>query len=234
MSYTESRTYDRAGRVTQVKDANSTATLSQFDYVYDGDGDPTKITTLSGEQNYTYDDLGRVTEVCYQTTSCASTDPHISYTYDSVGNRLTESSDASDTTYAYNADDELTSSTTAGATTTYGYDSRGNETQDGTRTFAFDLSDRMASTTDAGTTTTYTYDGDGSRLSSSGGTTTTSYAWDTNWALPELATESQGGSVVRGYTYGMRVLSMAEGGNVYYFHNDRLGSIAARSWLGLY
>ena len=225
--YTESRTYDHAGRVTQVKDANSSSTLSQFDYVYDSDGDPTKITTLAGEQNYTYDDLDRITQVCYQAVTCASTDPHISYTYDSVGNRLTESSDTADTTYAYNADDELTSSTTSGATTTYGYDSRGNETQDGTRTFAFDLADRMASTTDAGATMTYSYDGDGNRLSSSDGTSTTNYAWDVNWALPELAIESQGGIVVRSYTYGLRVLSMVEGGNSYYFHSDRLGSIAA-------
>lgn len=85
----------------------------------------------------------------------------------------------------------------------------------------------MSSTTDAGVTTTYTYDGDGNRLSSTNGTTTTSYAWDTNWALPELASESQAGSELRGYTYGTRVLSMLEDGASYYFHTDRLGSIAA-------
>lgn len=225
--YTESRSYDRAGRVSEVKDANGSSTLSQFDYVYDGDGDATKITTLSGEQDYSYDDLGRLTEVCYQATACAASDPHISYGYDLVGNRLSESSDTGSTTYAYNADDELTSATDGGGTTDYAYDARGDEVQAGSRTFSFDLSERMSSTTDGGATTTFTYDGDGNRLSASDGTSTTDYGWDTNWALPELVSESQGGSELRGYVYGSRVLSMSEGGGSYYFHSDRLGSIVA-------
>ena len=41
--YTESRVLDRAGRVTEVKNANATSTLSQYDYAYDaaweGDAD---------------------------------------------------------------------------------------------------------------------------------------------------------------------------------------------------
>jgi YD repeat-containing protein len=52
--------------VTEVKNANATSTLSQFDYAYDPVGNGTQITTVSGVENYTYDDEGRITAVCYR------------------------------------------------------------------------------------------------------------------------------------------------------------------------
>jgi RHS repeat-associated protein len=81
-------------------------------------------------------------------------------------------------------------------------------------------------------TTSYTFDGDGNRLTlATGGTVSTRYLWDTNDSLPELAVERDGGgNPLRDYIYaGTAALEMLNGGNAFYYHHDRLGSITAVS-----
>jgi RHS repeat-associated protein len=224
--YTESRTFDHAGRLTEVKNANPSSTLSKYNYSYDAAGNAVMMTTLTGIENYTYDNRDRLTGVCYLAAVCGSTDPHISYTYDAVGNRLTQETATGTTTYAYDAGDQLTSAVDASGTTTYGYDLRGDQTSAGVRTFAFALTGKMSSTTAVGATTSYTYDGDGNRLQAASATDTTSYVWDGNNAMPQLATESSAGGVaIRSYVYGADPISMNTAGATYYFHHDRLGSV---------
>src|SRR5919109_951852 len=46
--YLESRTYDRAGRLTAVQNTKGTSTLSSFTYTLDAVGDPTTITGSAG------------------------------------------------------------------------------------------------------------------------------------------------------------------------------------------
>jgi RHS repeat-associated protein len=223
--YVETRSYDNAGRVTEVKNASAASTLSQFDYAYDAVGNATQITTVAGVENYAYDDEGRVTDVCYQSTACGPSDPHIAYTYDQVGNRLTEADASKTDTYSYNADDELASVSDGTTSTTYGYDARGNQTAAGTASYGFNLAEQMTSATIDGTTTTYAYDGDGNRAQAAG-TSTTNYAWDTNNEMAQLATESDGtGATLRSYVYGADTLAMNAGGSSYYFQHDRLGSV---------
>ena len=89
-----------------------------------------------------------------------STDPAVSWTYDGVGNRLTETRPSASKTYAYNAADQLTQAGTTG----YTYDQNGNEKTAGSTTFSYDLANRLVSTTTGTTTTTYTYDGLNKRL----------------------------------------------------------------------
>jgi RHS repeat-associated protein len=114
-------------------------------------------------------------------------------------------------------------------TTAYSYDNNGNETQAGSRSFSYDLANRLATTALGATTTTYGYDGDGNRLQTSTGPSASqkiNYLWDTNGALPEIAIERDGNSsLLRRYVYGMRRVSMNEGGANYYYGYDMLGSV---------
>jgi RHS repeat-associated protein len=225
--YVETRSYDRAGRLTGVENANGGTPLSFADYDLDPVGNPETITTDEGTQTYTYDALDRLTEVCYQASCPGGSDPFIRWTYDAVGNRLTEERPAGTTTYDYNAADELTQADGPGGTTSYAFDENGNETQAGSRTFAYDLANRLASTTLSSTTTSYAYDGDGVRLEADDGTTTTNYFWDVNNALPELALERDGsGGALRTHVRGTRMISMDTGSATSYFHYDGLGSVA--------
>jgi RHS repeat-associated protein len=220
--YVETRSYDRAGRLTEVRNAKAGQTLSYASYAYDAAGNPTQTTTTEGATAYAYDVLDRLTEACF----AAGCTDFVRYTYDPVGNWLTEARPAGTTAYSHNAGDQLTARAGLGGSVSYAYDQNGNQTQAGTRTFTWDLANRLASTSDAGVTTGYGYDGDGTRLQASSGASTTSYLWDANFELPQLALERDGaGNPTRTYLHGNQLVSMVSGGSAFYYLRDGIGSI---------
>jgi RHS repeat-associated protein len=87
------------------------------------------------------------------------------FTYDAVGNRLTQTttgSGAGSTTYVYDSRDRLT--TASG--TTYAYDANGNVTsKSGEATYVWDFENRLTSVPlTVGTSVTHQYDPDGNRV----------------------------------------------------------------------
>ena len=172
------------------------------------------------------DDL---TRACF-TTACTGSDNFRTYTYDPVGNRLTEGAVAGTTTYSYNAADELTQTAGPAGTTTYTYDADGNELTGAGSTYTYNLAGEMTSSTVSRMTTSYWYDGDGNRIQASTGknaSQATQYVWDpTTPGVPQLAAELDGSSAaVRSYTYGLGQVAMAAGGKAYYYAHDGLGSV---------
>ncbi len=136
----ETTTYDAAGRVATIANAQGATVVSSYAYEYDGNGNRTRQTETNGataeETTYGYDSLDRLLEVDYP-------DRMVAYTYDRVGNRLTEQGTSTadgtalvDKLYAYDARNRLTSLTDrldASGSVAYGYDANGNQT---TRTTA--------------------------------------------------------------------------------------------------
>ena len=230
--YQQLRTYDRADRVTDVENTNGTV-LSDFAYTLDPVGNPTEVVrtgSLPETETFTYDASDRLTGVCFQSGTCpGGSDPFIRWTYDPVGNRLTETRPAGQTSYSYNSGDELTSRSGLGGSVSYNYDQNGNETAAGSGTFTYDLTNRLASTTLSGQTTNYEYSGDGERLRASTGTQAseqTTFRWDTTFSLPQLALERDGqGTLRRRYLYGSDLVSMTTSAGTYYPLTDRLGSV---------
>ncbi|MDX3750613.1 DUF6531 domain-containing protein [Streptomyces sp. AK08-02] len=231
--YTETRTYDRALMLTDVVSSNSTKTLSSWHGVLDGDGRPQRVdqvrnntgSTAAKSEYYTYDEAGRLKGDCSSATkadTCPSGSPTTAYTYDKVGNRLTQTSPTSGTTYHYDAADQLTKAVTGATTTNYAYDADGNQTTDGIDTLAYDAINRLKSKG----TTAYTYDVDGNRATSVKSGTTTSYTWDINNELPLLAGESTG-SVVRSYAYNElgQIESTKQPQGAFYYHHDLIGTV---------
>jgi len=251
--------YDRAGRLLEVAHTSASATLSRFTYALDGIGNRTAMTTREGTVTYRYDELARLTEACWSPATCpsgppatpltciaciggllsrpmATTNPppgetYRTYTYDPVGNRLSEASDLGSTTYAYDNADRLTTVTAPGpVVTTYTFDLNGNQTAAGATTFTYDLADRLKTATVVATTETYTYAGDGVRLSASTGAAasqTTKFLWDRNLGLPQVAIERNGSdALLRYYRFGLDLLRQTAGSTTYYYHHDGLGSVA--------
>ena len=223
--HVETRTYDRAGRLTRVGSAKAGTTLVDFAYTLDPVGNPTQVVrtgSLPGTTTYTYDNRHRLTEVCFA-TSCAGATDYIRWTYDAVGNRLTEIRPSGTTSYTYNAADQLT----LAGSTSYSYDANGNQTAVGTRTFAFDLANRLSSVVWSGETTSYSYDGNSNRIEASTGSQPsqrTRWVWDVSGELPQLAIERDGsGAPLRRYLYGERRISMT-GDTEGYYHYDALDS----------
>ena len=230
--HVETRVYDQAGRLTDVTTRRGSTVLASLTGTLDAVGNPTQIVrtgALADTQTFSYDANDRLASVCFAAGTCpGAQDPFIRWTYDRVGNRLTEQrggSSAGTTGYTYDAADRLTRA----GSTSYTYDQNGNQLSAGSRTFTYDLANRLRTTRRGSTTTTYSYDGDGVRLQSSTGSSSsskTNFLWDVNHALPQIALERNGsGLLLRQYAYGERRISMTSGSSTNYFHYDGLGSV---------
>jgi RHS repeat-associated protein len=116
----------------------------------------------------------------------------------------------------------------------YAYDVNGNECASGPQApitcanggkkFTHNLANELTSVTSSGSTDSYTYDGAGNRLQDAG-STTTNYTWDTNAAVPLLATDVSS-SATRRYTYADSLNSVKVGSTEYYYTHDTMGSVA--------
>ena len=134
------------------------------------------VTTIT----YVYDPLYRLKEANY------SDGRYFRYTYDSVGNRLTETKcplipcgTPITNTYTYDSANRLTFVNG----TAYTWDNNGNLLNDGTSTYTFDAANRLTSVTGGGNTSSYGYSGLGDRVSQTVNGQTTNYALDLNAGL---------------------------------------------------
>jgi YD repeat-containing protein len=130
------------------------------------------------------------------------------------------------TTYSYNSDNELTTAVAPGATTSYSYDANGDETAAGSSSYAYNLASELTSATAGGTATTYTYDGLGDRLTATSGSTTMSYGWDTNFALPQIESISNA-SGSQSFVYGDQLISLTT--QMVRMTTDTTGSATSRT-----
>ena len=238
--YTEKRTYDPAGRLTVVSNENATTVLSRFTQTLDPAGNPTRIDTQRGATTttdaYTYTPANRLAKYCLNTITCTGATDTTDWTYDPVGNRLTQTHTGPSTTpptlsYTYNEADQLTQTVTASTggpvTTTYTYDPDGNQTTSGADTNAYDYENRLITATRGATINRYTYDADGKRYQRKlANTVKATWAWDTINTLPELALEKNtAGIVVRSYLQGpVGGLTETTAAGTTFLHHDLIGS----------
>ena len=175
------------------------------------------MKTLGMQQNevnqtidYTYDPLDRLTNSAYDNGK------FYTYTYDAVGNRLTETTEKTTNTYAYNNANELTNVNG----TAYSWDSNGNLLSDGTRTYAYDAANHLTVVSGSGYSYHYIYNGLGDRLQSTLNGVTTDYTLDLNRSLTQVL--SDGTNI---YTYGLNRIAQMNDSSTGYFLTDALGSV---------
>ena len=224
----ETRTFDLDYRVSGLADAG-TAALQSLTYAYDAANNVLSITDgvrAANSQSLGYDALNRL-------TSAAGGYGSFGYTYDSVGNRMSESMSGAATAYAYTAkSNQLSTVTAGGVKQAIGYDKAGNvnglNPAAGAITNAvYNQAGRLAAMM-AGTNPVaqYTYDAFGQRLLKVGMVSgTTLYQYDLSGHLLE-ETDGQGNAQVD-YVYlgGLPVATFSPStGQVYFLHNDRLGT----------
>jgi RHS repeat-associated protein len=191
-------TYEQGtNRLTRAKtdlELATGATQADVAYSYDPAGNITRIadtppssTAPSDTQCFRYDHHRRLTEAWTATDACAG-GPSLSllggpapywhsYTYDTTGNRKTETQHAAtgDTARSYSypaagsarphALASVTQQSPAGTSTSgYGYDSAGNTTARPGQTLTWNAEGDLESVTTTAGTTSFLYDGDGNRL----------------------------------------------------------------------
>ena len=156
LGHSVSYTYDQAGNLLTRTDEDGNETT----YTYDGENRLLTETTAAGTTGYTYDKLGRVTEVTLPDETKEKA------VYDADGNPL-EISDQEENKTAYVYDDagHLTEMISPdGSKTTYQYDKNGNckkvtDAEGNSRSYVFDANNRITAVTDAlGKTTACEYD----------------------------------------------------------------------------
>ena len=142
-----------------------------------------------------------------------------SYTYDPVGNRLTDLGSAY---WTYNSSNELT----ARPSVTYTFDNNGNTltmvNASGTTTYSWDFENRLttAALPGSGGTVTFKYDPFGRRIYKSSSIATSVYAYDGDNLIEE--TNSSGTAVAR-YSQGLNIdepLAMLRSSTTSYYQAD--------------
>jgi len=206
--------YDLQYRISGIK-ANGIQDLS---YGYDPSGNIVGITNNldpAYNKTYTYDSLSRLTGA----TGSWGT---LSYTYDGVGNRQKETKNAVETNYTYTAN-KLTGSSGEKAFA-FGYDNNGNTATGNARQYIYNQNQRLIKVTEGGSTKgEYSYNGNGQRVKKTTGAGGTVFHYDRQGKM--MAETAPTGTPAAEYVFlNDNPLARIEGGSVYYYHNDHLGT----------
>ena len=163
--------YDRKDQLTELLHQDQEGILDRYTYLYDLLGNKTGITKErrglereSGQYRYGYDALGRLSEI--------QKDGEIQYRYgyDAFGNRTWKEERGEQTSYQYNALNQLVSERQGEIRKEYGYDKRGNLTailENGAwkKQYVYGAMNRLEEAVDAaGKQARYQYNGLGHRV----------------------------------------------------------------------
>jgi RHS repeat-associated protein len=182
-------------------------------------GHPVPLDLTAGEAitiTYTYDPLYRLTGADY------SDGAYFRYTYDAVGNRLTQDTGTITNTYSYDAANRLASVDGMPYTwdAEFAAGKPGNLLSDGVYTHTFNHANQLVSVSGAGTTVSYSYNGQGDRVSQTAGITTTTYTLDLAAGLTQVLSDG-----TNTYLYGVGRIAQESTSGEAYFLADALGSV---------
>jgi RHS repeat-associated protein len=174
---------------------------------------------IYGAKTYSYDNLSRLTGVMKGVLEDES------YSYDTVGNRL---SDIARNTYSYNSSNELLNYDGV----SFQYDANGNivskTDSSSTTSYVYDSENRLIELrTPNAQLITYKYDPFGRRIEKNVNGVITRYVYDREDILYEL---DASGNVITEYVHGPGIdepIAMLRNNQTYYYHADGLGSIIA-------
>ena len=210
---TISYTYDALRRLTRKQYPDAT----QTNYTFDAASRLTQVTDPTGTYQYTYDNMGRLTQTSTVYSFITGKTFTVGYAWDAASN-LTSMTDpqSGSTTYTYDTLNRLaTLKNPQRDQFTFTYDALGRRTQlarpnSVNTNYQYDPLSRVTSllhqyTTNKGATTTldgaqYSYDAAGNRLSKTDKLTNivSNYAYD---PLYELTTVTQGPNTTESYSY---------------------------------
>jgi RHS repeat-associated protein len=223
----ETRSYDADYRLTGLIGAGSSA-VQGLAYTYDAASNVTSImdaVNAGANQNFSYDSLDRL-------TGAAGSYGNLSYTYDSVGNRLSQAGDAA-VSYAYAAQSNQLAAVSSGDAqqavghTKTGHLNRFSAAADRTFDLFYNQAGRLATVMNGDLTVAqYSYDAFGRRLIRAGSVFgMTLYQYDRAGHLLEEA--GGDGKPLADYIYlgdtPVAVISPAAG-QMYWLHTGMLGA----------
>jgi RHS repeat-associated protein len=217
--------YDANGNLTsEVNYAGGATVNSSFTYTYNALNEQTSVTdAASNTTTYGYDATGQLTQV---TLPGGQT---IAYAYNAAGDRTEVITNGTPTSYASNADNEITQVGSA----TYTYDANGNlhtvTDSSGTSTYTYnDLNQLVSIQNPDGSVQTFQYSPLGFLVgtsTTSGGTNSqTNYLVDPTGLGNVVASYDGSGSLIAHYNYGFGLVSQTGPGGTGYYDFDGSGN----------
>ena len=222
-----SQTYDAKSQISSVVHSLGANTNSSFDYSYNGVGIRTSLNTtrsnvtVNNTLSYVYDNIFRLT---LATNPLLST-PDESFSYDTVGNRLTKQGQTTQSVF----DDA--NRLLEDENFIYTYDLNGNmisktdKSTNETTQYTYNAENQLSQIIKPGMTAIYKYDGFRRRIEKNVNGDITRYVHDDVDILFEF--DGTNAQTAR-YTFGLgidRPLIMERNGNTFYYQTDVLGSI---------
>lgn len=234
----ERTSYDSLNRPILIEHLDAQGQLTQRQaYTLGLAGHRTSITDLDGRRvEYGYDSLYRLTRE--RVTDASRGNTETLWTYDRVGNRLTQTECTPRcgqggvevlTSYSYDANDRLLSENRNGQVTSYSYDANGNTTQKvapgGTTTTIYNSQDRLIQASTPTDSLSFSYDHNGIRQSKTVNGIRTEYLVDPNQAYAQVIAEYDDlGGLLVDYVFGEDLIRQDRGGTQSFYLYDALGS----------
>lgn len=212
--------YNTVNQLTELVNYSPAGVVqSRFAYDYNATGLRTRMTTLEGQHNYSYDDTNQLTQVQYPDAKT------VQYGFDAVGNRSQVTENGAATAYTTNDLDQYTQV----GNQTLSYDGNGNlaSQTDGAQTTAYgwDEDDRLVSVDKNGVHVDFRYDHRGLLVGKSVGGVDTRYVWD---GIHIAAEVDNSGTILRRFVYGANIdeiLVVTAGSAKHWAQQDGLGSV---------
>lgn len=208
---------DNRSRITEIS-AVGIGQVADIKYTFDAANQVQSKEDLSTLSQYTYDANSRLTLVKQGSVTTES------YTYDSVGNRLTSLGQPS---WVYNSRNQLVSN----GAFSYSYDANGNlvTRSNGAETWSYgwDVENRLSTVSlNGNVVASFSYDPFGRRVRKVTNQVSQNYVYDDEAILSE-STPSYARNYVNGPNVDEPLGYQDENGNWSFFHADGLGSIVA-------
>lgn len=225
-STSTSYVYDSLDRLISVSQlASDGSVLSNQAYTLGAAGNRVQVTESSGRTvDYQYDSLYRL--LAEQITDPLNGNINSQYSYDRVGNRLTQDTNGAVVNYSYDDNDRLLQK----GAITYAYDANGNRvSQTGavnTTSYVYDHQNRLIAVTTPSLTASYRYDALGNRREAVTNGSTSKYLVDPTHEHAQVLAELDGADqVVAEYVIGDDLISQRRPtSGVSYYHYDGTGS----------
>jgi len=220
-------TYDAANRVTAIDNSRTAGgSLRSYQYTYDENGRRTRMVTDGTDiTDYVYDNQGQLTRLSDQRGQ-------FDFVYDEAGNRTrmvkTTGEGSAYIDYLYDAANELL----AAGSLTFAYDANGNRISktgpEGTVTYQYDFNNMLTGITTPTARVSYVYDGDKRKVARTSTVSGSSYyLFDGNTAIMEGPTADLNNATCYLEGIGGLLAKITPEGIVACYYHDALGNTRA-------
>jgi RHS repeat-associated protein len=208
--------YDELNRLVRIVDPSA----GDIAFEYDEGSRRTVITYPNNASiSYSYDRTDRISNIV-NLKSNGEVISNYSYTYDTLGNRLSVNESGDITSYSYDALCQLIQATYPNADVArYGYDKNGNRLTMVNRTtsisYTYDADDRLLSDG----TADYSYDANGNLIRKTDGSDITTYVYGDENRLIKAVLPDGTDAAYRYFPNGFRMSKTVDSNTTYYFYD---------------